>query len=312
MTPHLISKAFEKTGLYPVNRFVFTPEDFAPSRASSTIAHVPATFPDAVPPSDPIDFSDSESVQGSESTDDSDSTFILDEPDGLDDDTDDSSLSGTESDPVDANPARPVSGLMTVLMQLESWVLHWTRSVTSDASGMLQTVSLTVSSLEEDHALSREDLLGELRLVRRQLRGVCQDLSDSISHLSAANAHCTSIHRELGFVRKQLDSTRKKRERGSKKVKARFVTSRDLRAQFDQDDAERRERAEATTQRQKQKEADTAEQDQQVVEDGMNRIFIGRLSSYKKGDLRALAVALTLSDKGTNAELMSWIKAHLD
>jgi hypothetical protein len=44
----------------------------------------------------------------------------------------------------------------------------------------------------------------------------------------------------------------------------------------------------------------------------MNRIFISRLSSYKKGDLRALAVALMLSDKGTNAELMSWIKNHLD
>jgi hypothetical protein len=48
------------------------------------------------------------------------------------------------------------------------------------------------------------------------------------------------------------------------------------------------------------------------VEDGMNRIFISQLSSYKKGDLRTLAVALALSDKGTNAELMSQIKAHLD
>jgi hypothetical protein len=48
------------------------------------------------------------------------------------------------------------------------------------------------------------------------------------------------------------------------------------------------------------------------VEDGMNRIFIGWLSSYKKGDLRALAIALALSDKGTNAELMTRIKDHLD
>jgi hypothetical protein len=113
-------------------------------------------------------------------------------------------------------------------------------------------------------------------------------------------------------VRKQLDSSRKKRERGSKKVKARFVTSKDLHAQFNQDDAERREREEAAAVRQRQREADAAEQDQQVVEDGMNQIFIGRLSSYKKGDLRALAIALVLSDKGTNAELISRIKDHLD
>jgi hypothetical protein len=44
----------------------------------------------------------------------------------------------------------------------------------------------------------------------------------------------------------------------------------------------------------------------------MNWIFISRLSSYKKGDLRALAVALALSDKGTNTELISQIKNNLD
>jgi hypothetical protein len=44
----------------------------------------------------------------------------------------------------------------------------------------------------------------------------------------------------------------------------------------------------------------------------MSRIFIGRLSSYKKGDLWALAIALVLSDKGTNTELISQIKDHLD
>jgi hypothetical protein len=102
-------------------------------------------------------------------------------------------------------------------------------------------------------------------MVRLQLRGVYQDLGDSVSQLGAANAHCTSAQRELGFVRRQLDSARKKRERSSKKIKARFMTSRDLRAQFDQDDAERRERAEAAADRQRQKEADAAEQDQQVA-----------------------------------------------
>jgi len=44
----------------------------------------------------------------------------------------------------------------------------------------------------------------------------------------------------------------------------------------------------------------------------MNWNFIGWISSYKKGDLHMLAIALVLSDKGTNAELMSWIKDYLD
>jgi hypothetical protein len=48
------------------------------------------------------------------------------------------------------------------------------------------------------------------------------------------------------------------------------------------------------------------------VEDAINRIFVSRLSFYKKGDLQALAVVLMLSDKGTNAELISRIKDNLD
>jgi hypothetical protein len=54
MSKNLITKAFEKTGLYPVNHKVFQPQDFAPSRVSSTIAHVPKLFPH-VPSSDPIE-----------------------------------------------------------------------------------------------------------------------------------------------------------------------------------------------------------------------------------------------------------------
>jgi len=244
--------------------------------------------------------------------DDSDSTFTIN-ADGLDDDDDDTSnLSGSESDPIDTSPMRPASGLMAALMQSESGLLHRTHSITSAVSGQSQMDSLTDSSLKEDSAWSHEDLLSQLHLVWRQLWAVCQGLSDSVGQLSAANAHCTLIHRELSFVRRQLDNTKKKRERGSKKVKAHFVTSRDLHAQFDQDDAERRKHAEAAAERQKQKDADAAEQDQQVIVDSMSRIFVGRLSSYKKGDLRALAVALVLSDKGTNAELLSRIKDHLD
>jgi hypothetical protein len=60
--PQLIAKAFEKTGLYPVNCAIFTPEDFAPRKALLTIAYVPKTFLEAFPPSDPIELSDSETI----------------------------------------------------------------------------------------------------------------------------------------------------------------------------------------------------------------------------------------------------------
>ena len=134
MTPHLITKAFKKTGLYPVNHFIFMPEDFAPSKASSTIAYVPETFLDAFPSSDLIELSDmAETIQdsGDEDSSDSDPTFTIEnEPDDLG-----SNLSRIKDDPMDVHPARPASGLMTALMQLESRVPYRTRSITLAALG---------------------------------------------------------------------------------------------------------------------------------------------------------------------------------
>jgi hypothetical protein len=46
----------------------------------------------------------------------------------------------------------------------------------------------------------------------------------------------------------------------------------------------------------------------QIADDALNRDFTGRMAAYKKCDLRALAVALSLSDKGTNAKLLSRIQ----
>src|SRR5271168_2432949 len=54
MTKELIAKAFEKTGVYPVNRAVFEHEEFAPSKTTSSIANIPDSFPH-VPSSDPIE-----------------------------------------------------------------------------------------------------------------------------------------------------------------------------------------------------------------------------------------------------------------
>jgi hypothetical protein len=46
--PETIKKAFTKTGLNPLNPDIFTEQDFAPSYQSSTQAHVPTSFLEAV------------------------------------------------------------------------------------------------------------------------------------------------------------------------------------------------------------------------------------------------------------------------
>lgn len=103
-----------------------------------------------------------------------------------------------------------------------------------------------------------------------------------------------------------------KRTWSSKKIKARFLTSANLRAEFEREDAERKEHEQAVAEKDKQKEANTAQRALRVADDALNQSFTGRIKSYKKDDLRALALALSLSDKGTNSELSSRINDYFN
>ncbi|KAH9065409.1 hypothetical protein EDB87DRAFT_1066441 [Lactarius vividus] len=97
------------------------------------------------------------------------------------------------------------------------------------------------------------------------------------------------------------------KQRGSK---ARFVTSRTLRSESDKEE-DRHKRGQAATKKDK-KNAEDAEHARRIADDAMNRVFTGRLGAYKKDDLRALAIAVAVSDKGTNAELLARIEDQFE
>ncbi|GJJ10780.1 hypothetical protein Clacol_005008 [Clathrus columnatus] len=59
--PEMIQKAFEKTGIYPLNSCIFTDEDYGPSQATSIITNLPDSFPAQIPSSDPAILTDAES-----------------------------------------------------------------------------------------------------------------------------------------------------------------------------------------------------------------------------------------------------------
>ncbi len=195
---------------------------------------------------------------------------------------------------------------MDTLESLETKIIHMTRSATAWLE-LFQVSPLKLVSLEEDQLQSGEELLQEVWALRQQLSVVHKALGFALGQLSASNAHCTAIHRELGDVRERLMNVTKVRECGSKKIKAHFDTSRDLCAEFNQEEADRQERARITAKKEKNKEAEDAESNCQIAMDAPNRDFTGQLAAYKKDDLRALAIALSISDKGTNSKLSSRI-----
>ena len=93
-----------------------------------------------------------------------------------------------------------------------------------------------------------------------------------------------------------------------KKIKAHFLTGANLCAEFEHQDVERWEQEHMAAEKEKQKEAETAECAQHVADDALNWDLAGHLMSYKKDDLWALAIALSIFDKCTNSELLSHIE----
>ena len=82
--------------------------------------------------------------------------------------------------------------------------------------------------------------------------------------------------------------------------------------EFDQEEAKQQEHEQLAAEKEKQKEAEDAENSHQIAKDALNQDFTGRMAGYKKCNLQALAVALSISNKGTNAELVSCIHNSFD
>jgi DDE superfamily endonuclease len=317
-TEELIAKAFRKSGLYPVNPDVFGPDDFAPAQASSISPHVPDSCPIDFPSSDPVEPTDSEWYPESDAESEaSKSTIIwaedeeqeLSEPEVFDPPA--RQCDEIDPDNLACNPSQPIPKLMAALAKLETEVIHMTRSTTASLE-LSEIKPLKFVSPHEDCKLSVDGLLSELQSVRKQLFFTHQALGHALGQLSAANAHCTLLHHELGNVKVKLENMTKRMERRSTKTGSRFITSKDMHETFIKEEEERKERERIASEKQKIKQAKNIQHEHQVMQDSLHRSFTGRLSSYKKNDLRALAISLSIDDKGTNSDLLSRINAHFN
>ncbi|KAM6496755.1 hypothetical protein JOM56_007228 [Amanita muscaria] len=165
----------------------------------------------------------------------------------------------------------------------------------------------------DDESKSRDELLEEVLTLRRQLQKLCDAFDMQAASIRAANAHCTIVKRALEDCRTQLQNNTKKKERGSSKVKARYLTAPSLREAFDIEDIERQRCEKEAAEKEAQRAAETDARNARIAEDAASKVFDQALSSYKtKEPLLAIANALKISDKGTKADLINRIQQHLD
>ena len=202
LTKELIEKAFEKTGIYPVNPNIFTKEDFAPSKASSSKAHVPDSFPDDVPSSDLAIPSDAESDSEMEIDEDEEGDADYIDTDMEPEEMDDHDLDLDSDDQVnDTHGGRESSGTTTHSTSVAAYLDF------SDLIYQCRAISLC-----DDESKSRNELLEEVLTLRQQLRKLCGAFDMQAASIRAANAHCTIVKRALEDCRTQIQNNTKKRE----------------------------------------------------------------------------------------------------
>lgn len=318
-----IQSAFRTTGLFPVNRNVFSDEDFAPSMSSSSKAHVPDSFPTDTPtlplaiPSDIESDSDDDDESGVAVDQTQPCPFTEEELQSDDDDSDANSdfdmdewMGVTSGDSEDDSEEEDLNADNTFIrnnITLRASLL----SKCLDFNDMLAKIANVPQAVDE--AKSLPQLLEEVRVLRSQVRQLCDTLQIRDASIEAANAHCTIIKRALADVRQQLANTVKKKERGSKKTKARYLTLPGLRAVFDANDEERKRKKEEEALKGAQKVTETRELELRITEQANSRVFDCPLSFYLKSrvELRIVARSLGIADTGTKDNIFQLIDEHL-
>ena len=338
ITPELVQKAFKKTGLYPLDPSVFGDKDFAPSLASSNMAHVPSSYPTEIlsSPISPSDELKEEADWSATEDPDFDPMEIVGcDVDGIpisgDQTTDDESESGeingpsTNVDPENQNhfllqtsepsqpPQTPSDSCPPSHVNDHSQgagTMYTTRSTTSMSPGPARLP--VIPSFAQAMALTKEELWNELQRMYQQDTALFESNRMLTSQLEAANAHCTLAMRALSQSRLELDNVKKKKQpQKSVKLRARFVTLPELKEDFEKAEEERREKEKAEGEKLAKKKADGEVRLSQIEQDIRSKMFDSLSTFRRKDDYITLAGALGISREGTVEELKTRIKDYL-
>jgi hypothetical protein len=309
MTTKLIQLAFRATGIHLLNRNIFKPIDFAPSKSFSATAPTPLSYPAEVPLSPaaiPTDnkLTDTDTGDTTDRDADEDVEMVINFNEGSDDED------------LDFIPCEPDEDSDT---ETHSPSTQITRSSSLGTLGNSRDSSVVVSvdaflRRVQDPAsqMTRDEMAVELRKLCFKSKLLENEVSSLQAQLTASNAHCTIMTRAASEAQSELATNRKKTRR-SVKTKSRFVTHPELKEAFEAEKAEKAAQAKEAAEKEAEKAVQEAARVSRIQEETVSKNFTGGLSSFKKkDDLIILAGALGLETDGTIPILTARIRTHLD
>ncbi|KAJ2984967.1 hypothetical protein NUW54_g10310 [Trametes sanguinea] len=268
----------------------FSEEDFAPSYATSAIAHVPLSYP--------------ETDAGIVSADLESAHLPAQSP---------------LPTPDDVPLHTPSSSRLCTPTPLRSPTRTLSRSPSprspspspgASLSGCSRASSLTTRTMLSQRLLSRNEEVQCLREENARLRKRNREL---IGHAEHALAHASIAKWELQRIRDELYRKTSTKKRRNVRTSAALITAGEGAAQCERGEreaAEREERKQAEQARRAEEERNRQIQRERLTRD--DRVtFSESLNRKVKEDLKDIAFALSLPLDGTNSELCARITEHL-
>ncbi|KIJ34157.1 hypothetical protein M422DRAFT_118962, partial [Sphaerobolus stellatus SS14] len=275
ITSASIKDAFKKSGLWPINRHIFTDKDFAPSLQfinSHSKPMAPASYPEHHPSS----LLTAKYTAGN--TEDSDWVPSETDNDGR------SLPRGTVTMEVDPS---------TVSKEQSVSVFHEDQDTPELAASSSDTRTYWTHSFNSRNKhLHRE--AAEAGKV-------------------AAEAHCSIQTSRALDLQEQLNEAKKPRHRGPKNTMTRILTAREARSDHEQRCAEKAAKDHEALTKQREKAAEARAREIEQARKATTQIYTVPFHCYKlKEELKDLAYALGLEISGENNELKQRIQAHMN
>jgi len=333
-----IITAFRKSGCWPVNRDVFSDEDFATSVPTSTSArHVPTSFPLVMDShnNNPDSGDESPLCPGRDYSNSDSSDNELSNGNEIDDVVSESQPISTVPGPVSlpiSNAIAPSQQLTPTLPSISAYAsippllsVPVANSVplgyhTSLAIHNFVPKPIPASTFYASSGSGKRKRTSVLNPIPFHLDALSQaytKLQEQNLALHSENstlwAHCAIAGTEIQDLRRCLNT---KENRPSKRrklnVNARWLNSDEGLRLAEEYEAEREADKQKKHSAQELRAAKEAEREEQRRQRDPNTPFTGTLNSKSKADLQDVAHALGLSMDGQKKDLLGRIKAHFD